>query len=429
MAKSINISERIRSFPFLFIKAILLFCFIYPFSLRILGFPEFAHSARVAVIFVVIFSIFKPHKILPFKANRMYNEYKKVLWLTIFTCIYCIFLSFAFGFGTGTNYLSIGVDNILFSLLPIVAFYYLFDNLDEFIDAIILVTIIQSIAILLGTFIPSISYAFQMMFDTNAGFEDRDLEALSKSYASGIGCFTSSGVTRFTIGLVACLYKYISKRNIFYLLLYVFFSVVNSMLARTGLLMSIAGLFVIFYFLVKSRRISFISLMGLLVVAVFSYFIVNNMSSDFDERFSRYEEFKDDGVSSFFEAYFYGNDIPKISLPTIIGTSIVSGKSGNGIVVSADGGFIKNYVALGLILSIFVYVYLVRIFFLIKSFFKGTCIEYVLIFYGMYMLFSDFKEYFLLYRGALCLFFVFVMLAYNKYFIQDEKNKNIIIYR
>ena len=139
------------------------------------------------------------------------------------------------------------------------------------------------------------------------------------------------------------------------------------------------------------------------------------MSSDFDERFSRYEEFKDDGVSSFFEAYFYGNDIPKISLPTIIGTSIVSGVSGNGVVISADGGFIKNYVALGLLLSIFVYGYLINIFFHIKKKFRGTHIEYVLIFYGLYILFSDFKEYFLLYRGSLCLFFVFVMLAYNKY--------------
>lgn len=420
----------IRNPLFFLIKVLLLFGFIYPFSLRVLGLPEALHASRVASVLIVLLAIIRPHNYSRFRKNYFYCEYKKVFKLILCTCIYCLFLTLIIGYGTGSNYLAICIDNILFALLPIGAFYGLFDDIEEFAEAIIIVTLIQSVAILLGTFIPGVSYIFQVLFDNNAGYADRDLEALSQSYASGIACFTSEGVTRFTIGLVACGYKYISSKKIVYVGLYIFLSVVNSMLSRTGMLMSIVGLLVIMYFLVKSRGISFLGLIPFVVLAFFSYFIISDLSPDFYDRFSRYAEFKDDGVESFFYAYFKENEIPSISLSTIIGTSVLSGRSGNGIVVSADGGWVKNYVALGLFMSIFVYGYLIRMFFRIKRIFKGTCVEYILVFYGLYIIMSDFKEYFLLYRGSISLFFLFVMFAYNKYFTRNEsETQSRIIYR
>lgn len=399
------------------LKVLLLFGFLYPFSLKIIGVPEALHASRLASIGIVLFAIIKSSKISLIKRNPLYNEYKKVFRLILFTFFYSLLLSVLFGFGKGTNYLMLVSDNILFSLLPIGAFYCVFRDIDEFTDVIICVTFLQSVAIFLSTFIPGVSILFDVIFNYSAGYGERDIDLLNQSYASGIACFTSEGVTKFTIGLVACAYKYMSKRKVFYLALYLFFSVANSMLARTGMLMSILGVIFIFIYLFRENRINFAGVISILFLGLLSYCVLSGFSSDFYDRFSRYQEFRDGGVNNFFELYFHDRNtvIPPISLATIIGTSIISGESGNGIVVHTDGGFIKNYVALGLILTIIVYGYLLVMFMHIKKRFKNCCFQYVLLFYIMYIFLSDFKEYFLLFRGTISLFFLYVMFAANKY--------------
>ena len=412
------------------LKVILLFGFIYPFSLRIFGIPDALHASRLSSICIILFALLKSSNEKSIKKNPFYNKYKKVFRLIIFTFFYSLLLSIIFGFGKGSNYLMIVSDNIIFSLLPISAFYIVFNDIDEFADALIYVTFLQSIAILLGTFIPGVSILFTVLFDSNVGYDDgmRNMELMHESYASGIACFTSEGVTRFTIGLVACTYKYLSKKNAIYIVFFLFFSIVNSMLSRIGLLMSLIGAFTILCILFKNNRNRITGVISILAIGIICFFLSNKLSLDFYDRFSRYEEIKDGGIENFIDAYFHDENtvIPPLSFSTIVGTSIISGESGNGVVVNVDGGPIKNYVALGLLLSVLVYLYILIIFILIINCFKESYIKYVLMFYILYIFLSDFKEYFLLYRGTISLFFLFVMLAANKYQLKNKQHKKIL---
>lgn len=396
------------------VKVLLLFGYIYPFSLRLIGVPDALHTARIAAIVITFLGVVKSNVYEQFRKSPFYFDYLKIRKIIVFSLAYTLVLSLLFGFGEGTNYSIIAIDNLIFSILPLFAFWILFSDVDEFANVVIGVTFLQSIAILLGTFIPGVSTLFTIALGSDSGY-GMDLEILRSSYASGISCSTSAGVTKFTIGLVMCVYKYLSKNKSIYLLLFFFFSVINSMLARTGMLMSIIGLISIFYYFVRGR-VSLKKVIPIVCILFIGYDIISSMSEGFFERFKRYEEFMDGGFNKFFEDYFNGKDtvIPPLSINTLIGTSIISGVSGNNIQVLTDGGFIKNYVALGLPFSVYIYVNFFVIANKIRVKYRRSYMFYVLSFYIVYMAFSEFKEYFLLFRGNIGLFFLFVMLFEKK---------------
>lgn len=409
-----NTNKGIHPMAFI-LKILLLFGYIYPFSLRLIGVPDVLHTARISAIIIMILGLVKINKYKQFQKSPFYFDYLKIRKLIIVSLAYTLVISLLIGFGNGANYTIIAIENLLFSILPLFAFWILFSNVDEFASVVIGVTLVQSLAILLGTFIPGASAFFTIALGSDSGY-GMDLDILRSSYASGISCSTSAGVTKFTIGLVMCVYKYLSKRRSIYILIFLYLSVINSMLARTGMLMSLIGLMTIIFFFVKGSKISLKKIIPIVFILLIGYYTIGLMSEDFFERFKRYEEFKDGGFSNFFEGYFNGKDtvIPPLSLETFIGTSIISGISGNNIQVLTDGGFVKNYVALGLPFAIYVYMIIYKTFNRIRLKYRGSYMFYVLSFYIIYLAFSEFKEYFLLYRGAIGLFFVFVMLVENK---------------
>lgn len=67
----------------------------------------------------------------------------------------------------------------------------------------------------------------------------------------------------------------------------------------------------------------------------------------------------DKGIwDSFLKFYFYGSDtvIPPLTWETFWGLGILSGTSGSGITINADGAFIKMYAAVGPLLTIAFYI-------------------------------------------------------------------------
>lgn len=398
------------------LKSILMFFYIYAVSLKVLGIPDVVHSSRLSAVIILFWGLFSYRKREGFKRLNSKYEYDKVLRLIVITFLYTLVISILIGFGNGTNYVFTSLDSLLFSILPFVAFLFFFDDIDELAKVIIIVTLLQALCVVLATFIPAVSVFFTEVLGTDQGYgENRDLELYRASYASGLSCFTSEGVCKFTIGLVACSYKFLSTSKIKYIILYLLFSVVNAMLARTGLIMSLIGVIMMASYYLRKGRLKFSTFVGLVVVTYVSFLIWNNMTSDFYERFKRFNELKEaEGFDNFFTAYLSG-EFPPISLETIMGTSIISGVSGNGVRVHVDGGYLKNYVALGLPLAIFTYFYIFRSIFHVLKIFKNTCVYYVILFYFFYLLFAEFKEYFLLYRGSIMLFFLFAVLAEKKY--------------
>lgn len=398
------------------LKSILMFFYIYAVSLKVFGIPDAVHSSRLSAVIILFWGLFSYRKRGGFKMLKSKCEYDKISRLIIITFLYTLIVSILIGFGNGTNYVFTSLDSLLFSILPFVAFLLLFEDIDEFAKVMIMVTLLQAICIVLATFIPAVSFFFTEVLGTDQGYgENRDLELYRASYASGLSCFTSEGVCKFTIGLVACSYKFLSTRKIRYVILYIVFSVVNAMLARTGLIMSLIGVLMMAWYYLRKGRLKFSTFVGLAVVFYASLLIWENMTADFYDRFKRFDELKEaEGFESFFKAYLSG-EFPPISLETIMGTSLISGVSGNGVRVHVDGGYLKNYVALGLPLAIFTYFYIFRSIFRVLKIFKNTCVYYVILFYFFYLLFAEFKEYFLLYRGSIMLFFLFAVLAEKKY--------------
>ena len=203
------------------LKSILMFFYIYAVSLKVLEIPDVVHSSRLSAVIILFWGLFSYRKREGFKRLNSKYEYDKVLRLIVITFLYTLVISILIGFGNGTNYVFTSLDSLLYSILPFVAFLFFFDDIDELAKVIIIVTLLQALCVVLATFIPAVSVLFTEVLGTDQGYgENRDLELYRASYASGLSCFTSEGVCKFTIGLVACSYKFLSTSKIKYIILY-----------------------------------------------------------------------------------------------------------------------------------------------------------------------------------------------------------------
>ena len=151
-------------------------------------------------------------------------------------------------------------------------------------------------------------------------------------------------------------------------------------------------------------------------IFVFLLFIIGaqNISRLFGSVFPRVADLFERGVyGSFLKFYFDGGDtvIPPVSWETIIGIGLVSGTSGHGITVNADGGFFRMYAAIGLPLSIVFYIILFAIVLRALSRVRNATVKTVAWFFFAMMLIGEFKEFYLYTRYLLTLYFVFLRVA------------------
>ena len=136
----------------------------------------------------------------------------------------------------------------------------------------------------------------------------------------------------------------------------------------------------------------------------------------------------DNGIS---EAYFKGytgeestNKIPPITPETIVGLGIFKGISGCGIEVQGDGGFLKNYFTMGLIVGGINYLLIFG--FLRKGYKKSKFILYrcLIIFLFVYLIIGEVKEYFVYQYYYMCFMFLILYLIEK-----EEKFNNVSIAR
>ena len=238
-------------------------------------------------------------------------------------------------------------------------------------------------------------------------------------YAGGLACITAPGALKFSLGLIAVAY-YINKFNKgIDIVLYIYFSIIITLIARTGLFVAGTGLIIVS--LVNtgkkdfSRRLKYITLLFvaiILFVTLISYF---NLWGFLGNRLTRFNKLKSGLYSGFFEGYLFqaGNHIPSISWETIIGTGIVSGTSGNGVYIYADGGFFRLYVAYGLILCVVFYIhFFAHLIKVCKSTYTKT-VFYTLVFLAATIIIAEIKEYTLYTQYFFCTFFTIATL-HNK---------------
>lgn len=413
MTKSLNNTQRhplIRG-----ISVLLLFFYVY--NTPLLGFPKSLTTIRLTTIASLFFAfvvsaIYKQPVGLPKCYTR--KAFRKLIFFQFILFVYVLGLLSSIGLGDGSHIVFSIINTFLFSFIPVLSFIILFNNIEDFMKALIWITIFQTIAVWLCMISPSIAQLVDTLFPPTEFALEKDLR---DGYAGGIQCIAAPGVFKYALGIMSCIYFIVVKQQRKYYLLLLLFGLTSSLIARTGLIITASVFFFIFFDSIFNSHFHLsMKNVGILFLVVFAVIIILYvvLNSPFmREQFARMEFLFEVGAKAgFFNAYFEGSDtiIPPITSETLIGTGITSGRSGNGIYVNADGGYIKVYAAYGLILAIIFYVFLYSLMIGIAKRFKDKSLRFFVYLFIMYIAAAEFKEYVIYDMYMLCVFFIMTIL-------------------
>lgn len=339
------------------IKSFLLFLYIFEFNLAGWGFPTYVTSRRIAILgFIFLFmviNIISRGKRFTFRIPPLFKfKYLKwTIWYNFLLLIYACVIFVCIG-GTGDYFHDCIMRLILFGLIPCLIIYNVYESLSEFFDTVIYAITFQSLII--GACLYSSDFA-NMIDSYFAASESVNEYVVGHrgGYAGGIACITAPGLLKFSIGYVACIYKYLQTRNFSFLLIYFVYAVIGTMIARTGLLISVVCIFWLYKSTGTFKDIFRLSLFSafafVLLIVVIIYF---DLGDFFLTRFKRFEQFEYGLDYAFFNAYFQTNDLYRAYLPldsiSLLGTDIISGYSNAGYYISVDGEILRLYCAIGI---------------------------------------------------------------------------------
>ena len=341
--------------------------------------------------------------------------------LFIHVCI----ISFVIGVGIdGQSMLPVLINMFFFSFLPLLALIRINDSFHLFMKVILMVSLLQTFFVWLCLLAPSARDIIDKLFLYNV-----ETEELRELYAGGIACIAAPGCIKYSLGFVSCIYYILNTKgikSILFILLFIFLSITATMIARTGLVITLTGVLFLLLAGCRNFKISqFLTVMSVICIVVATLIYVASNNIDFvAERFARLFYLFEVGVSdAFLNSYVAGGNtvIPPISLETLYGTAVVSGTAGNGVYVNADGGFVKNYVAFGLIATILFYI--IFFFETIKLCFSYKVINnrIVMLFFMAIIIIAEFKEWIIFDMYMLCIFFTTAILL-------ERDEKSHIIY-
>ena len=400
------------------ISTILLFFYIYEFNFQVFGFPTFITSRRVSVLLFVVLlacrSIVKHNgklRIVP-TGGCVASCIRTHAILQFVMLVYSCMLIFIIGTGEGESIVIDIVQYLLFSIFPIVLFYSYYDNLDCFMNAILFVTIIQTIIIIICLWSSDFAYALDHTFATGETLEY--ITSHRDEYAGGLACITAPGAFKYSLGLIACVYFSLKKKKTRYLIAYFAFSVVITMIARTGFFIALIGLLVILVGTGRSRKggSSFKVLLSaalILLVAVFALYMLD-LQAFFDSRYQRLFALFENGLrAEFLDYYFSGENIGNvyvaINSETFWGIGITSGTSGNGVTVNVDGGFLRLIAALGVPMAVIFYVSFAFVLYRLQRNIGSKLHKSTMLFFIIVLLMAEFKEYTIYAQYMPCILF------------------------
>ena len=412
---------------FYVINTFLLFMFIYQIKLSTFGVPEQLISPRLAAICFIIFGfLFFFHNLRI--RNRIYSphtskEFRKYVIIMLLLAGYGLILYITIGIKEGDSFLVTMANICLFSIPVTWILTKIYRGIDDFMISLVLVGIAQSVIII--TCLVDNSFAALLDFT----FNDTYSPDLRGGYAGGLSCIAAPGVIRYSISLIAVCYLYVKYKKVYLLLLFVFFAVIVTMIARTGVLIDVICTVFIIACSANSKVLIRLAIPTILIVFVLYLLVDSGNYSDFlSERYNRMNELKESGLRrSFFDGYFSGSYIP-LELETLFGVGVVSGRSGNGYLINVDGGFLRIYSAIGLIFSICIYAYLFRMILKTSSFFVDRMKKYYIWLFFVFFAIADFKEitFFLVY--PMCIFFVSaILMEREQSYLKIQSNNRISI--
>lgn len=404
--------------PFLTIAQVFFaFFYIYEFNLSVWGFSSAITSRRIVVITMMLITIIK---MLVHNKGISLDKYKSGYFNYVKFCIalliYVGLLTICIGAGEGDSVAVDLIQLILFALIPVAFVPFIFKSTDEFLKIILLTAIIQTIIILLCQF----NKGFCDFIDINFSTDYEYVYIHRATYAGGLGCITAPGLLRYSTGIFASLYFLFKKQKIKYFVLFLIFSFVGTMVARTGLVIMILGLlFILLFSFANGKQKLFIGLSLMTISLIGLFFILINtatIQNFLGANFRRLINLFNNGLKSeFLDGYFgdaSGNVLPPVNAETFFGTGLINGVAGNGVKCIADGGYIRLFFAFGIPGVIFFYGY--SLLALLNRTFKNKndhALFWSLLFLIAIIFVGEFKEYLILNQYMIFISFSIFLLA------------------
>ena len=417
------------------ISTILLFFYIYEFNFEVFGLPTAITSRRVSILLFIVLLIYKS---IVHDGGKIYTTMpvgcvakclRRHFLLQFGMLLYAFLVIVMVGSGQGNSIATDIVQYILFSMFPILLFYNYYDDLDCFMQAILYATIAQTVIIILCLCSSDFANVLDHTFATGETLEY--ITSHRGGYAGGLACITAPGAFKYSLGLIACVYFILNKQQMRYLIMYFGFSVVITMISRTGLFIATVGFLIILWKTWQSKNNTslfkvILSTILILLAAVIAYYVFD-MREFFDNRLQRlFVLFENGFKAEFFDYYFSGESIGnvyvEINSDTFWGIGITSGTSGNGVTVNVDGGFLRLIAALGVPMAMIFYLSLAIDLGRLQQNIGSKLHKSTMLFFISVLLMAEFKEYTIYAQYMPCILFASYALA-EKHTIQVEKEK------
>ena len=407
-----NSNTRLTAFLW---KTLLVFMFVYK-NTPIDG-MTFITSERVAVLLLFFTAVLKKNgKVGDWRGLYCNRLWKCEVTFQVFLLVYTLVLMMTFGVGDGSTLTEEIINFLIVTPIAVYSLRIVIESVDELMKILLIITLFQSIVVLAGFFSPSIgSFIDHLPMNQTHIYWTYDYYR-SMGYPGGIACVAAKGSLQMALGCIAS-YYFISKESgsVKYWLYYFVIAIAMTAVARTGLIISL----IVFFFVIKdnlrNRKFGYkvalftgVALIGLLLTffVVDSSLLVGNLGKSF---YRVYDLFERGFYNSFLKYYFHGSKtvIPPVSWKTIIGTNVLSGTSGNGVTVIVDGGYLRMYVALGIPLAIFFYVFQCVLMFKCRTSIKKKISRAICLLFTILLFLGEFKEFYFYLRYLIVLFFVY----------------------
>ena len=378
-------------------KTIVLFCFMYDFIFFLLPTPLLS-SRKISFVIILVYFVAKKYSVKPFFKNK---DYRGLLLLCLFCLFYVIFLNISIH-GNGINAIGTYVFFILYSFFSVFLFAGFFNwDFDKLLKALAIVTVFQATWCILTYYIWDIRLLNETLFVID---KDENVDFLSESRLRSIGGAGSSLSVCLALSSFSFLYFIArGKKIIINTLSYLYCGFAILLTGTTGLIASITALALFFIFSLKNKKRGF-GFILLIPIALVLLFYVIGFALDADQ-FGRLTEklvgFYEDGLGNRTFEILKGQRVSGISEGTIIGTGLFRGRAAGGVCFH-DGGYIRNYFALGLVM--------VTIFYSILYFIMWRMIQKTKQYFSLLIIFLlivmviEYKEPYLFYYYPLFIF-------------------------
>lgn len=334
--------------------------FFLMFSIHVSFLPN-SRYIGLAMLFIGYFVHVKGHIKI-----RLPNDDVKWLLFLVFQLLYTFFITFYRDELNSkyANYISYTFNFLIMTTIVPYVLMQIFDKSDDFCRLFAIVTVFQSIIVLLSFFVPSVRQLLMSIQDAEI-WED------FKRYGRriiGLGIVGAGGSIYLCSGLIAFIYYLLfpetKKATVIQVvsLIVIYFAI--ALVGRTGFY--VASILLVYYLLKsitaggsKTLNNILIIVIGLFAAVVFYSSISNsdNVNNDLlqytvNRLGAIFSEDKNPliGVTTMYEA-----KTPGISWYTLWGAGIIRGYSSNGLYFWNDSGYAKRYADIGLIMTVISY--------------------------------------------------------------------------